>query len=108
MIVGGIVGYITRSQLTNCTFAGEVHQKNIIGRENPRNCAGGLFGEYEYDEFYKLKINNNIVVATISSDNIAGKVGGSIVDISNEYIDQNKTVCTLNGKIEEEIAYMVN
>ena len=108
VIVGGIVGYITRSQLTNCTFAGEVHQKNIIGRENPRNCAGGLFGEYEYDEFYKLKINNNIVVATISSDNIAGKVGGIIVDIFNEYIDQNKTVCTLNGKIEEEIAYIVN
>lgn len=69
------------------------------------NCAGGLFGRFDYDSF-RSKIKNNIVVATISSDNIAGKVGGGIVDLSNEYIDKNKAVCTLNGKIKEEIAFI--
>lgn len=103
-IVGGIVGYIYGSQLTNCNFVGEVHQKNIPGREYNDNCAGGLFGSYNV-LIYQLKINYNTVVATISSDNIAGKVGGIIYDSTDEYINENKTICILNGKIEEEIVY---
>ena len=93
-MAGGVVGWITKGEIQNCTNNGTVLGENNVQKENRANYIGGIVGAINGDEIVvKNSVNNGEIIGM--GQQVGGIVGGTENNSGNFTIQD----CTNTGKV---------